>query len=332
MIHTNRRYSRNNAWYMLLAVVLSVCMTYSIVAEEEAEEASDHSNEDNAKSQNQTSSEQDIDSSAGNSLATDGLKYILHVAVFGILFLSIWNLFAQKSSRRVLDSIKQDVKSNWKISREIRSQCVEHANHYLNLGAEIKSLRDELKSVQTDVKHLKRPQYEKIASQATESNFRSQERHETTTIAPDKRESQADLVEEMSPALRKFCNLYNASRRSDLLASYANYRIGVKNAHERRSNLSREIPPIFESQDAGDFWAFCVESQDLCAVVPVHGLVLQEFIYGIGAFGEVFECPNFSPGNSYHVTVIQPATFKAGEAKQSWILQEKGKLKLELIT
>jgi hypothetical protein len=109
---------------------------------------------------------------------------------------------------------------------------------------------------------------------------------------------------------------------------YPNFRIGIANANDRQSNPKKPPSPIFKSQNAGKFWAYHIESENLYAVFPSYDLVLQDQIYGTGAFGEVFECPNFNPEHKYYVKVIDPALFEPDQAKEKWTLQKKGKLKL----
>ena len=75
--------------------------------------------------------------------------------------------------------------------------------------------------------------------------------------------------------------------------------------------------------------AYAIDSENLYAVVPFSGLVLQNTLYSSGAFGTVFECPGFDPEQKYQVKVIRPAFFKRDSVNEKWTLQEKGKLELK---
>ena len=142
---------------------------------------------------------------------------------------------------------------------------------------------------------------------------------------------QSEPSEWMSPVLAEFCDLYNAHEQGELQARYqSHYRISVVNAIQRRQRQSE--PPLFENRTNGKFFAYYIEEENLYAVVPSYGLVLERSVYGPGAFGEVFNCPGFEPQHSYHVKVIRPAVFKPDSANQSWMPEEKGQLELELIS
>ena len=136
--------------------------------------------------------------------------------------------------------------------------------------------------------------------------------------------------ESMPLDLKRFCDLYNTGKQSNLRTSYRPYyRIGVINANERRRNL--ETPPVFMDDTAGRLLAYYIDSENSYAVVPRFDLTLQDSIYGPGAFGEVFECPNFNPQHTYrNVKVIQPAFFEPDADQQNWTLKEKGKLDWDL--
>ena len=135
--------------------------------------------------------------------------------------------------------------------------------------------------------------------------------------------------ERMPPALTEFCDLYNGDEQGELQRYYQpHYRVGVVNAMERRQDISE--PPLFENRTSGKFLVHYIEEEDLYAVVPSYGLVLERLIYGPGAFGEVFDCPEFDSQSSYTVKVIQPARFEPDYTKKKWTLKEKGKLKLEV--
>ena len=118
------------------------------------------------------------------------------------------------------------------------------------------------------------------------------------------------------------------SKVSELQAHYQPlHRIDVVNALERRNNPNE--PPRFEAYEAGNFLACYIDSEGLYAVVPVYGLTLEYSIYGPGAFGEVFDCPNFNFQHYYQdLKVIRPAIFESDSTQQQWTLKEKGELNL----
>ena len=156
------------------------------------------------------------------------------------------------------------------------------------------------------------------------SNHRIENVEATEPLQPRQSESNESIPLD----LRTFCDLYNAGKQSNLRTSYQPYyRIGVKNASERRRNL--DTPPVFKEDTAGRFLAYYIESENSYAVVPRFDLTLQDSIYGPGAFGEVFECPQFNPQHTYrNVKVIQPAFFELDSNQQGWTLKAKGELDL----
>ena len=139
----------------------------------------------------------------------------------------------------------------------------------------------------------------------------------------------SELSEQMSPALAAFCDLYNTNEEGELQRYYQpHYRVGVVNAMKRRQDLSE--PPLFANRTNGKFLVYYIEPEDLYAVVPSYGLVLERSVYGPGAFGEVFDCPGFNFQNRYTVEVIQPARFEPDRTKEKWTLKENGILKLKV--
>ena len=141
--------------------------------------------------------------------------------------------------------------------------------------------------------------------------------------------SQSEPNNQMSPILQEFCKLYNTGKTSELQEHYQpSYRIGV-DASERRQNP--DGPLAFETDSAGNFLAYSIDSEDLYAVVPRHNLFLQDSLYGPGAFSKVFECLGFTPQNRHQIWVVQPAYFKPDSAKETWTLEQRGILELEVI-
>ena len=127
--------------------------------------------------------------------------------------------------------------------------------------------------------------------------------------------------------LQKLVTLYNTGDDSELREIYEpHYSIHVSNETKRFQNPNE--PPIFQTTSNGSFVAYAIDSDNLHAVVPRSGLVLQNALYSSGAFGEVFECPGFNSQHSYYIKVIRPAFFKRDAVNEKWTLQKKGKLEL----
>ena len=179
---------------------------------------------------------------------------------------------------------------------------------------DISSLFQEEEKVLTPYQDMKEP------PQLSESKTNEQ----TPPVPPQS--IQREPTEWMPPVLSEFCDLYNAGKQDELQTRYQRlYRISVVNAIERRQSLSEH--PLFENSTNGKFLVYHIESEDLYAVVPFYGLVLQDSLYSSGAFSEVFDCPGFDSQHRYYVKVIRPAFFKQDNEK--WTLQEKGELELK---
>lgn len=124
--------------------------------------------------------------------------------------------------------------------------------------------------------------------------------------------------------------LYNASRRDQ--ASRARFRekykpffINVTNDVNRRRNQS--VPPEFRKETDGGYLAVSRDSAE-AIVFPNFTLVIVDAVYGPGALGEVFDCPNFDGRFSYpDIRVLQPAVFKL-QGGDSWQPITKGVLEL----
>ena len=131
----------------------------------------------------------------------------------------------------------------------------------------------------------------------------------------------------LSPDLQKLVTLYNAGKDSELRKIFdPPSSIHVSNETERLQNPN--IPPVFQTKPNGSFDAYAINPDNLYAVVPFSGLVLQNTLYSSGAFSVVFDCPGFDPKYKYNVKVIRPAFFKRDPVNEKWTLQEKGELKL----
>ena len=255
-----------------------------------------------------------------------GANLIFIAAVLlGLLLIALWFYFERQPSARKTDSIKIKLQTCLEAVADIRHRTLANS-------AKLQVLQDEVKSIQVSAERIEqglasvRSAVDEVLSQV--ESYKPQEPLPHGGI-----ESPSEPVELMSPAVREFCDLYNArvvdsSRREDLRRNYEkHYRIGVGNAPERRLNPVQ--PPTLTSDTSGYYLAFYIEAEDLYAVVPLYGLTLQESIYGPGAFGEVFECPDFNPQLRYRdIKVIRPAILEPDSAQEQWTLKEKGKLDL----
>ena len=140
--------------------------------------------------------------------------------------------------------------------------------------------------------------------------------------------SQEEEDNPLPPYLQEFVTLYNAGDAAKLRQIYKPHcSIHVSNETERFQNPNE--PPVFETVSNGGFVVYAIDSENLYAVVPFSGLVLQNTLYSSGAFGKVFECPGFDPEHTYYVKVIRPAFFKQDPVNEKWTLEEKGKLELK---
>ena len=137
---------------------------------------------------------------------------------------------------------------------------------------------------------------------------------------------QSEEDKPLSPDLQKLVTLYNAGEDAELRKIYKPpYSIRVTNETELYQNPN--TAPVFKTMANGSFVAYTIDSENLYAVVPFSGCILQKELYSSGAFGKVFECPGFDPEHTYYVRVIRPAFFKQDNEK--WTPQEIGKLELK---
>lgn len=155
------------------------------------------------------------------------------------------------------------------------------------------------------------------------------ELHNSTPLFEDpKKHLQSVESEEdnpLPPYLQKFVTLYNAGKESELRGIY-NPAYSIRAINETELYQNPNIDPVFKSDTNGSFVAYALDSENLHAVVPFSGCILQKDLYNSGAFGKVFECPGFDPEYTYHIKVIRPAFFK--QDNDEWVLREKGELEL----
>ena len=260
--------------------------------------------------------------------AEENLAIIIIAAVlFALLLIVLWLVFRRRPSDHDPDSITID-------SRACLDALVSIGHQMRANSEKLQKLENEAKRIQASVERVElgmvgvRDVVDDLLSQV--GTYKAQ-----TTTSHGAIEKQSKAVEPMPPALKEFCERYNIGvtnqlRRADLRQNYEkHYRIGVTNAPERRVNP--ETPPNLSTDTSGNYLAFYIEAEDLHAVVPQYGLTIQDSIYGPGAFGEVFDCPNFDVKLRYQdAKVIRPAILEPDTAREHWTPKEKGKLDLGL--
>ena len=130
-------------------------------------------------------------------------------------------------------------------------------------------------------------------------------------------------------ALQTFCNVYNCRNEDQLKMNYHFYsEIEIINTLKRREDSNE--PPIFETNEPGEFWAFYIEDEEQYAVVPIYRFTLEHSVYGAGRFSEVFECPDFDYRFHYkNLKIFKPAICEFDSIQKQWTLIEKGKIDLE---
>ena len=138
---------------------------------------------------------------------------------------------------------------------------------------------------------------------------------------------QSEEDKTLSPDLQKLVIMYNTGKDAELQKIY-NPRYSIRVTNETELYQNPNITPIFETMANGSYVAYAIDSDNLYAVVPFSGCILQNDLYHSGAFGKVFECPGFDPEYKYRVNVVRPAFFKHDSVSDKWALEEKGKLEL----
>ena len=192
-------------------------------------------------------------------------------------------------------------------------------------GKAVSDLRRLLDVIQTglsqiaeNIERARLPQTPKSADSATLS--REEEHSQPVQSEQDK---------PLRPELQTFVDLYNAGNNAELRQNYSpHFSISVSNEPERLQNPN--AVPIFQTKKNGSLVAYAIDTKgDLYAVAPFFGCILQDKLYGTGAFSEIFECQGFHQGHRYHLKVIYPAFFLYEHANEKWTLHTKGKLELE---
>ncbi len=160
--------------------------------------------------------------------------------------------------------------------------------------------------------HTTKPNDGQLSSNGAEKTPQSIQREEEKPLPPD---------------LQKLVTLYNQGNHTEIRNIY-NSTCSIRVTNETELYQNPNITPIFETKANGSFVAYLIDSENIYAVVPFSGCILQNDLYNSGAFSVVFECPGFDPKYKYRVKVIRPAIFKRDSVNEKWTLQAKGKLKL----
>ena len=291
--------------------------------------------------------------------------WVLGIVFFLVLTPLLSKFFKRKSIQRTSESLPHHRQTQTISDRPVHSylQSPENMtddsrNQASDLKPLLQTLIEETQSIRESLYQITEILERQVISQNRDISSYAYERETVSTQHQDLKESpsllESKISEQMSvtrpqemeeppqplqskpsgqipTALTKFCDLCNAGEHHELQTHYQpHYRISVINAIKRRQNPSE--PPVFENRTNGKFHVYYIEEKDFYAVVPSYGLVLESLLYGPGAFGDVFDCPNFDPQHSYTVKVISPARFKSDHTKQKWILEKKGHLELAAIS
>ena len=139
---------------------------------------------------------------------------------------------------------------------------------------------------------------------------------------------QSEEDKPLPPDLQKFVTMYNTGKDAELQKIY-NPRHSIRVTNETELFQNPNITPIFETMANGSYVAYAIDSDNLYAVVPFSGCILQNDLYHSGAFGKVFECPGFDPKYKYRVNVVRPAFFKHDSVNDKWSFEKEGKLELK---
>ncbi|MBM3234750.1 hypothetical protein FJZ31_00450 [Candidatus Poribacteria bacterium] len=235
---------------------------------------------------------------------------VLYIILSGIVLLLIFAflgfLWYQDSSRRFL-----------KLDRSLNKTLLKFEKLEEYLPSKFNPLNNEVNSIKSGLRNLEQT-IQKLQT-LIQQNLQTQKTEDNSTQAKE-------------TPLQTFCRFYNdavedSNKRNEFMQRFNPIRIGAANAMERRREPS--IEPVFQTANDGDYYAVVIEGNTLYAVVPRFDLTFQESIYGPGAMGQVFDCPNYNPQLRYrNVKVVKSAFFEPASAKQRWMLKAKGELDL----
>lgn len=186
-------------------------------------------------------------------------------------------------------------------------------------------IRNRPKQKQEFIKGESGGQANNTAKQRSQSRSRTQT--QGTTHSSD------ETVDPTSHRIsKKLCQHYNnglegSQLRNEFIQNYSPIRIGVTNVMQRRRDPS--IKPAFQTANDGNYYAIAIDGKNCYLVFPRFDLTLQESSYGLGAMGQVFDCPMYSPQLRYrNMKVVKPAHLECDPASQRWRIKEKGTLYL----
>ena len=162
------------------------------------------------------------------------------------------------------------------------------------------------------VSHTTKPNDGGLSSNGAKKTPQSIQREEEKPLPPD---------------LQKLVTLYNQGNHTEIRNIY-NSTCSIRVTNQTELYQNPNITPIFGTKANGSFVAYLIDSENIYAVVPFSGCILQNDLYNSGAFGKVFECPGFDPKYRYDIKVIRPAFFKRDPINEKWEIEDKGELEL----
>ncbi len=332
-------YGHQNLWHGILMCLIVVCPFLTLAEEHDMQSET----QETPQVQNQNPPQvtrQDIRDM--NTMLIEQQEMLTNhftrsMVIFGILLFVIllsftWLFFRYRSLVSELDDIKKWIGVFSDFNSSFKRDLSDISNRIQKLAktSDMEKLATENQdSIQEILKLLKPTVDEAIieVSPPFQEKFVSSEQ-----IAEDTN----DL--KLTPAIAELCDHYNAGiqekkKQNDFLQRYHSpYKIYVENATDRR--VKQQIDPVFKTHHAaGNFLGCRVEEEKLYAVVPAYQLRIVHAILHYGAFVDVFECPEHEfddPEGCYEVVkIIKPAIFEPDDAKETWILKEKGILELQ---
>ena len=340
---------------LLLAVLV---FPFGLMADEHSDIPDEPQKTVEEQDQIQTPSlQQNIDGATGSSNGgQQGFLHTMFMPIFGVLLLGILILliiifWMDRSFRKRVDNrLRQLEKDNRLGYREQkvnalsespinrRSQTFEGtADYSQDLLSDFKRLLeiliDEDRNIQRSLERIANTLEDHSLSQAGNYTNSSVENTTASTdsqeITAHSQDFQNEHEEPLPQALQTFCNVYNCRNEDQLKMNYHSYfQIEVINTLKRREDSNES--PIFETNERGEFWAFCIEDEEPYAVVPIYSLTLERSVYGPGRFGEIFECPDFDYHSRYkNLKIVKPAICEFDSIQKQWTLIEKGKIDLE---
>ena len=256
---------------------------------------------------------------------------ILGFLLIAILLCLVAMIWLYKKNADKLDIIKNKIDRHIEDNNHLR-QDLSYVKKRIQISTENFDLEELYQKLTENVSNTK--EILKIVKSLTDTaHNRSVSLPTETTETSEQNRSRID--QEMLPkSILNFCVHYNAAIKDkqkwrEFLVQYNRYyNIDVENANERARSPQADIDPIFKTTDSTSCYLACyIEAEKSYAVVPFYDFVVDRSTYTPGAFGEVFECPQFDEHHKYQITKLtEPAIFKPDDAKDVWTLQKKGVL------